>query len=110
HALRSAHARRHGAIDQLAVAGMLPAFSSRARYGRYTDDFSYRLKVPVRDGAYSQTKGNHGDVGMLQDSWCFYEERIPKKRIFHPRKRNFFGPLLTVAAAVLVVFEAVSRL
>ena len=36
-------------------------------------------------------------------------ERLPKKRIFHPRKRSFLGPLLTVAAAVLVVFEAVSR-
>jgi hypothetical protein len=47
---------------------------------------------------------------MLQDSWCFYEERLPKRRIFHPRKRNFIGPLLTIAAAVLVVFEAVRSL
>ncbi len=46
---------------------------------------------------------------MLQDSWCFYEERMPKKRIFHPRKRSYFGPLLTVAAAIVVVFEAVSH-
>ncbi len=47
---------------------------------------------------------------MLQDSWCFYEERLPKKRIFHPRKRTIISPLMTVAAALLVVFEAVSRL
>jgi hypothetical protein len=46
---------------------------------------------------------------MLQDSWCFYEEPNPRKRIFHPRKRSMAGPLLTIAAAVLVVFEAVSR-
>ena len=47
---------------------------------------------------------------MLQDSWCFYEERLPKRRIFHPRKRNVIGPLLTIVAAVLVVFEAVRSL
>ena len=47
---------------------------------------------------------------MLEDSWCFYEERLPKRRIFHPRKRSYFGPLLTLAAAILVVFETVSRL
>jgi len=46
---------------------------------------------------------------MLQDSWCFYEERLPKKRIFHPRKRSFIGPLPTIAAAIVVVFEAVSH-
>jgi hypothetical protein len=46
---------------------------------------------------------------MLQDSWCFYETRMPRKRIFHPRKRSLIGPMLTAAAAVMVVFEAVSR-
>ena len=46
---------------------------------------------------------------MLQDSWCFYETRMPRKRIFHPRKRSFLPPLLTIAAAIVVVFEAVSR-
>ena len=46
---------------------------------------------------------------MLQDSWCFYETRMPKKRIFHPRKRSLIAPLLTIVAAVVVVFEAVSR-
>jgi hypothetical protein len=46
---------------------------------------------------------------MLQDSWCFYEERLPKKRIFHPRRRNLLGPLLTIAAAIVVVFEGVSH-
>lgn len=46
---------------------------------------------------------------MLQDSWCFYEERSPRRRIFHPRKRSIIGPLLTIAAALAVVFEAVSR-
>jgi hypothetical protein len=47
---------------------------------------------------------------MLQDSWCFYEERLPKRRIFHRRKRSLLGPLLTIAAAALVVYEALSRL
>lgn len=46
---------------------------------------------------------------MLQNSWCFYEERLPRKRIFHPRRRSVLGPLLTVMAAIAVVFEAVSR-
>ncbi|MEI7790645.1 MAG: hypothetical protein WCJ15_05650 [Alphaproteobacteria bacterium] len=46
---------------------------------------------------------------MLQDSWCFYEEPSPKKRIFHPRRRSLIGPMLTIIAAVAVVFEAVSR-
>jgi hypothetical protein len=47
---------------------------------------------------------------MFQDSWGLYEARRPKKWIFHPRKRSVVAPLLTIAAAVLVVFEAVSRL
>ncbi len=47
---------------------------------------------------------------MLNNSWCFYEERLPKKRIFFQRKRSVMGPLLTVMAAIVMVFEAVSRL
>ena len=46
---------------------------------------------------------------MLQDSWSFYEEPMPRKWIFHPRKRSLIGPMLTIAAALVVVFEAVSR-
>jgi hypothetical protein len=46
---------------------------------------------------------------MLQDSWCFYEERLPKRRIFHPRKRSFMGPLFTIAAALVVIYEAFSH-
>jgi len=46
---------------------------------------------------------------MLQDSWSFYEEPMPRRRIFHPRKRSLVGPMLTIAAALVVVFEAVSR-
>jgi len=47
---------------------------------------------------------------MFQDSWGLYEARHPKKWIFHPRKRSVMDPLLTVMAAIVVVFEAVSRL
>ena len=47
---------------------------------------------------------------MFQDSWGLYEVRHPKKWIFHPRKRSVMGPLLTVMAAIVMVFEAVSRL
>ncbi|MES2473837.1 MAG: hypothetical protein V4601_13475 [Pseudomonadota bacterium] len=47
---------------------------------------------------------------MLNNSWCLYEERLPKKRIFFQRKRSVMGPLLTVMAAIVMVFEAVSRL
>jgi len=47
---------------------------------------------------------------MYQDSWGLYEARHPKKWIFHPRKRSVVGPLLTVMAAIVMVFEAVSRL
>ena len=46
---------------------------------------------------------------MLQDSWCFYEERLPKRRIFHPRKRSFVGPFFTIAAAIAVIAVAVSH-
>jgi hypothetical protein len=47
---------------------------------------------------------------MLQDSWCFYEERLPRRRIFHPRKRSLMGSFFTIAAAIGVIFEAVSHL
>ena len=47
---------------------------------------------------------------MLNNSWCFYEDRLPKKRIFFQRKRSVMGPLLTVMVAIVVVFETVSRL
>ncbi|HEX4026353.1 MAG TPA: hypothetical protein VHX18_01945 [Rhizomicrobium sp.] len=47
---------------------------------------------------------------MLQDSWCFYEERLPKKRIFHPRKRSFAGSFLTIAAALTVIIVAITHL
>jgi hypothetical protein len=47
---------------------------------------------------------------MLQDSWCFYEERLPKKRMFHPRKRSLAGSFLTIAAALGVLVVVVSHL
>lgn len=47
---------------------------------------------------------------MLEDSWSLYEAPHPRKWIFHPRKRRVMAPLLTIAAAAMVVFEAVSRL
>lgn len=40
---------------------------------------------------------------MQLDGWCFYEERLSGRRIFHPRKRSFVGPMLTFACAVLVL-------
>ena len=48
---------------------------------------------------------------MFQDSWGLYDEApaYPKKWIFHPRKRSVVGPLLTIGAALLVLFEAFSR-
>jgi hypothetical protein len=46
---------------------------------------------------------------MLEDSWSFYEERLPKRRIFHPRKRSFAGSFLTIAAAITVIFMAVTH-
>jgi len=49
---------------------------------------------------------------MFQDSWTLYDDEPahPKKWIFHPRKRrSVMGPLLTIGAAVLVLFEAFSR-
>lgn len=47
---------------------------------------------------------------MLQDSWCFYEERLPKRRIFHPRKRSPTASFFTIAAAIVVLFEVISRI
>ena len=47
---------------------------------------------------------------MLEDSWCFYEERLPKRWIFHPRKRSIVAPFLTIVTAIGVIFEAVSHL
>jgi hypothetical protein len=48
---------------------------------------------------------------MFQDSWTLYDDEPthPKKWIFHPRKRSMMGPLLTIGAAMLVLFEAFSR-
>jgi hypothetical protein len=46
---------------------------------------------------------------MLEDSWSFYEERLPKRRIFHPRKRSFAGPFLTITAALAVIIVAISH-
>ena len=48
---------------------------------------------------------------MFQDNWTLYDDEPirPKKWIFHPRKRSVIAPLLTIAAAVLVLFEAFSR-
>ena len=47
---------------------------------------------------------------MLEDSWSFYEERLPKRRIFHPRKRSFAGSFFTIAAAITVIVVAVTHL
>ncbi len=47
---------------------------------------------------------------MLQDSWCFYEERLPKKRMFHPRKRSYAGSLFTIAAPITVIVVAITHL
>ena len=48
---------------------------------------------------------------MFQDSWTLYDDEPirPKKWIFHPRKRSMMGPLLTIGAAMLLLFEAFSR-
>lgn len=47
---------------------------------------------------------------MLENSWCFYEERLPKRWIFHPRKRSFAGSFFTVLAAITVIVVAVTHL
>jgi hypothetical protein len=46
---------------------------------------------------------------MFQDSWGLYEAPYSRRRIFHPRKRSVVLPLVTIMAAALVVFEALSR-
>jgi hypothetical protein len=46
---------------------------------------------------------------MFQDSWGLYEARHPKKWIFHQRKRSVLMPMLTIIAAIGLVFEAISR-
>lgn len=45
---------------------------------------------------------------MFHGSWA-HEARHPKKWIFHPRKRSVFPHLLTAAAALLLVYVALSR-
>lgn len=46
---------------------------------------------------------------MFQDSWGLYEAPYSKRRIFHPRKRSVALPLITLLAAAVAVFEALSR-
>ncbi len=46
---------------------------------------------------------------MFEDSWSLYETRRPRKWIFHQPRRSMIGPLLTILAACMVVYEAVSR-
>jgi hypothetical protein len=46
---------------------------------------------------------------MFQDSWGLYEAPYSRRRIFHPRKRSVGLPLLTIMAAAVLVFEALSR-
>ncbi|MDB5739498.1 MAG: hypothetical protein JWP16_538 [Alphaproteobacteria bacterium] len=46
---------------------------------------------------------------MFQDSWGLYEAPYSRRRIFHPRKRSVTLPLLTLLAAAVAVFEALSR-
>jgi hypothetical protein len=45
---------------------------------------------------------------MYQDS-LYDTPRHPKKWLFHPRKRSFAMPLLTMMTAGFVIFELVSR-
>ena len=47
---------------------------------------------------------------MLEDSWSFYEERLPKRRMFHPRKRSITAPFLTIAGVLAVIIMAVTHL
>jgi hypothetical protein len=46
---------------------------------------------------------------MFQDSWGLYEAPYSRRRIFHPRKRSVVLPLLTIMAAAVLAFEALSR-
>jgi len=41
---------------------------------------------------------------MLENSWCFYEARTPRRRIFHPKKRSLAASLCSIAAAIAVIF------
>ena len=91
------------------MAGVQPYRRGAHALGRTESNFSCVFNGPVTGGGLVWSKGWKGLRQMLQDSWCFYEERLPRKRIFHPRKRSLIGPLFTIAAAVLVLFEAISR-
>lgn len=68
----------------------------------------YCFKWPVTGVCLDWNKSVR-DSTMYQDSWGLYEAPRPKKWIFHPRKRSIMGPLFTIGAAVLVLFEAFSR-
>lgn len=46
---------------------------------------------------------------MQLDGWCFYEEPLRGKRVFHPRRRKPWGPLFSLAIMALAGFEIVSR-
>jgi len=46
---------------------------------------------------------------MLEDSWCFYEMRSPRRRIFHPKKRSLTASLCSLATAIAVILVVVSR-
>ena len=46
---------------------------------------------------------------MYEGSWGVYEAPVPRRRMFHARKRSVVLPLMTIMAAALAVFEAVSR-
>ena len=47
---------------------------------------------------------------MLEGSWCLYEERLPRKRIFHRKKRSWTAPLFSIAAVMGVIGVVVSHL
>ena len=46
---------------------------------------------------------------MLEDSWCFYEMRLPRRRIFHPKKRSPTAWLCFLATAIAVILVVGSR-
>ena len=47
---------------------------------------------------------------MYEGSWNVYEVPVPRRWMFRTRRRSVVLPLLTMLAAALVAFEAVSRL
>ena len=47
---------------------------------------------------------------MQLDGWCFYEEPLRGKRIFHPRRRRLWTSLLSLTIMALAGFEIVSRI